>query len=69
MPPRPLTVRQMATRLRLYRLCRLVAEAMAENKSNRRNNPAQVAGFGIMKRDCCGNLTSGGGSTCQATGS
>ncbi len=30
--PRPLTVRQMATRLRLYRLCRLVAEAMAEKQ-------------------------------------
>ena len=29
---RPLTVRQMATRLRLYRLCRLVAEAMAEKQ-------------------------------------
>lgn len=29
---RPLTVRQMATRLRLYRLCRLVAQELAEKQ-------------------------------------
>jgi hypothetical protein len=29
---RPLTVRQMATRLRLYRLCRLVAAQLSEKQ-------------------------------------
>jgi hypothetical protein len=30
--PRPLTVRQMATRLRLYQLCQLVAEEIEEKQ-------------------------------------
>ena len=46
---RPLTVRRMATRLRLYRLCRLAATIKRKTTATR-NNPARP-GFAIMKVD------------------
>ncbi|MGI6128774.1 MAG: hypothetical protein ACOYEO_01610 [bacterium] len=38
---RPLTVRQMATRLRLYRLCQLVASEI-EEEQEQQEDPASV---------------------------